>query len=629
MVVSRKSPVAPPPTLSRSTSSQPLPRKHSKEKSPTDDNVTPVSNPSFSSSGHDPYSCLQEKSSSPALKRRRRGAKDAAARSRGAKTTLLDQLFLFSLFAFALWAAIVCPSPGGEGRATCRALSSYRSQVLEPYVVPPLKSAYAYARELPVAQPVVRGAKKVEEAVGPVLHRVAGVVVPWYHKAFLPRFKQHVQPRLERGWEYGVKAPLEPYYVVASKAAEDGLKLARVQVHQARLAYFEPLKVKMQPYVLIAQDAWTKVEPHVIRVWVTTRKTACATWKKAKPAVILGWEKAKVYAAVGYKEFVDARRRFVDPHVQKILEKVDGDGNGSASSVAPTLTSSTITPDPTDDAPAPVPTEDAEEETEASQLPIPTTATNEDTLDVAASPITAETADDVVDHIPPTASPVEAADDEEYQSVPVTESESVEPVASTSSSSSSSPSPTPSHSPEVIQEIKEEVRAVSVAQESAAAAFTAPAQATPDVYADTPVNVQEAIAEPSGPAKDVEEGVKAKLEAEDLDLDDFLSDLGVESDKVVEEAVAEPSPTAVDESADADGDLEQVDNTPTEEEVKAALAAKRKAIVDRHVEWQAKVDELTREQTVRVFVEIEGVRDWAVQELGKEFAGEKGEERSE
>ncbi|TFK28257.1 hypothetical protein FA15DRAFT_701152 [Coprinopsis marcescibilis] len=45
----------------------------------------------------------------PTLKRGRRGGKDASPSTRGTNTTTLEQLFpdLFSVFAFALWAAII------------------------------------------------------------------------------------------------------------------------------------------------------------------------------------------------------------------------------------------------------------------------------------------------------------------------------------------------------------------------------------------------------------------------------------------------------------------------------------------------------------------------------------------
>ncbi|KAG2011355.1 hypothetical protein CC2G_011486 [Coprinopsis cinerea AmutBmut pab1-1] len=599
MVVSRKNPVAAPAVASRSNSSQPTPRRQTKEQNTTSKpSPSPKKQPS---------------------RRTRRPPKNGSS--------FLDKLFLFSLFAFTLYAAVVCPqhlqSPTPDALSTpvtCRALYSYRKHILDPYVLPPLKTAYNSPVIQQYAKPIVEKTCTVDNAVRPKVVKsyrtVKGVLVPWYTRAFLPRWNQYVAPRLEKGWKEGVEKPLRPYFYtihVHSTKVQRELHAHLRRAEDAILPYWKAAQPHLARVYAILIDLWVKIQPYARTAFATSQKVAGEVWVKAKPIIATSAEQAQVYAKLGAKGAIEARRRYVDPHIQKILEKVDGNASSSSFvSAASTSPEATPHPDPTYPSDAePTPTEDVEEVASSTVILEEIPNTDESTpVQVVVEPasssaeqvsVTVETPE-ASSASPPEATPEEdVAQEEPTLDVPVTPA-------------SESPSPTPTVNPAV----EEELRAISVAQESAEAAFT-PGTPDPDV------NVQEALAAPSGPAKVLEEEIKERLAEEtvpaggvaakstpDIELDDFLSELGVEFSDSNE---SETAPKVAAEQENATPPRE-----PTPEESLAAIAAKRADIVGRHVEWQRKLDELVPIQARRVYIEIDGVREWAVSELGEAFA---------
>lgn len=487
----------------------------------------------------------------------------ANVKSTTGSTTFTDRLFFMSLFAFALYAAIVCPQHAhdldvSQTPATCRALSSYRSHILEPYLLPPLKYAYNSDIVKPYAQ-------QLED----VAHTVEGAVKPWYHRAFLPRWRQHVAPRIHQTvvflepWYHQtlglIKASLQPYW---SKIEPHYTKF----LHDYQL-YYTKTEAFVTPYIVQAHQFYSQIQPYVDRASDATHQALWDAWKIAKPHIITGANHASVYAKVGWRYALDARRQYVDPHIKTILDQVDGNGKNAAAA--------------------------------------------EGTDDESTEPVHAE--------------PTEVKVNEETESIPTTVLDMPEVVES-------APAASP---PEAVEEVLEEVTPEATISESVVTSVipaptsveAVPSPAHDDVEGDD-TKVPEIKSTPQGSSGLGANAQKTAEVAENLELDDFLSELGLEPEApaaaespaleaVPEEQVEQPVPI---QEAEEDAKTQ-------EEKRKAATAEKRQNIVARHVEWQRQLDELFDTQEKRVWVDIDGVREWAVSELGDEFAPKDVEKR--
>ncbi|KAJ2929468.1 hypothetical protein H1R20_g7625, partial [Candolleomyces eurysporus] len=582
MVVSRRNPVAPPPVASRSNSSQAIPRKQKQ----TPQESSPLTSTTTTTTAA---------KSEPSQKSKRR-TKSKSSKSEPRNLSFLDRLFLFSLLGFAAYAVTVCSSPLSgylspshtqvpyhEQPQVCRALITYRTAILEPYVLPPLKVAYEHTLGHAVvkeqykthvqphintlkghSKPAVDAAVQVNERVVKPAVEVAydkvwkGYVVPWYYQAYLPRYRMYVAPRLQVGWEKGVKEPLKPYGDLLKTYARDAQVYVHANViHPVKEWYFvtvHPYYVKWEPQVV---SAYNTARPVVCRVYGQAKDVSNAAWIHARPHVCRAWKQLRVYFGIAVKEGGKARRTYVDPHVHKILERV----SASASPLAEDP--NTIEPTPTfASSPEPTP---IEEETAEYVIPV--------TPPVDAQQVFAEK------ETPPSPSPVEVVTDEYEEVTP-------------------SATPTSTPSPSSVKADPEE--------ESAAPGYTSSVDPQPT---DVRVSVDEAMAEPSGPAGDAEENVAEQI-----------ADALVRRVQMLKKMEAE---RIAQEEAAAAAEEEEVIPEPTplsKEEELAAIAAKRKRIVTRHQDWQRQLDEFAEEQIGKVVKDIEGVRIWAVSELGEEYA---------
>lgn len=468
------------------------------------------------------------------------------------------------------------------------------------------------------SKPVVDVAVQVNErVVKPVVEVVygkawKGYLVPWYYRAYLPRYRMYIAPRLQAGWEKGVKEPLKPYIDLLKIYARDAQVYVHNNViHPVKKWYsgtVHPVYVKYEPQL---RSAYNTAKPVVCQVYNKVKDVSITTWIYARPHLCKAWKQARTYFGIAVKEGGKARRTYVDPHVHKILERVSASANPVAddsTTIEPTFAS----------APEPTPTEVEEA---AESIPV--------TPPVDAQQVLVEEKE-----TPPSPSPVEAVADE-YE---VT--------------ASATPASTPSSSSKADFEAEELLAAVSVAQESAAPGYTSSVDAQPT---NVKVNIEEAMAEPSGPARNTEEGVAEqmansfarrvkmleKMEEERIakekeeaaaasatietaasptpvaspedDLDDFLADIGVSNG-------ADPAPVDTPEPGVPEEEAIPEPTPPSKEEQLAATAAKRKAIVARHQDWERQLDEFAEEQMVKVVKDIEGLRTWAVSELGDEYA---------
>ncbi|KAJ3501606.1 hypothetical protein NMY22_g18867 [Coprinellus aureogranulatus] len=99
------------------------------------------------------------------------------------------------------------------------------------------------------------------------------------------------------------------------------------------------------------------------------------------------------------------------------------------------------------------------------------------------------------------------------------------------------------------------------------------------------------------------------LPPKDDDLDDFLSDLGIDDDTDRPDAPQTPL------SAEPEEEIPELTPEELAERKKQETAAKRADILKRHHEWQQKLDNLVEEQKLKVVEGVEEARKNAVAEL--------------
>ncbi|KAF6753093.1 hypothetical protein DFP72DRAFT_1011129 [Ephemerocybe angulata] len=622
MVVSRRNPA--PAVASRTNSAQAIPRKQKHAPSPL--------------TGDEPAPTPESPKKPLKTSKKSRTKKTKTPRTLG----LLDRAFLLSLFAFIVYAATACTSasraavPLAEQPAICRALSTYRTSVLEPYFIPPLKAAYTHTLGRPDVQahiqphlsqlrthiqPVKDVVERVNErAVRPVVRVVWGVgwkgyVRPWYRRAVLPRYRMYVAPRVQKGWEQGVVAPLQPYVrILKAKSKDAQAYLHEYGIHRAKAWYasnLEPSYRSLKPRVhAIYANArptvlatYEKVKPVLLQVYARARAAAQAAWVRGRPYACQAWTRARVYAGVAVEEGGKARRTYVDPHVRRILEQVSGEGSSSSAT--------SVRAEATGGVPEDVDGLGEGESTVAAVAEEPTPVEGE--VPVVEVPVTTTepvVEEDLEDVVPPSAKPEEEA-----------------PIVT------ATPSPSPSPEPEAVpvqENVAEKIANTFADRIEKLKALKAEAEAKVAQEAVTTSSTTTTTTTTATPSTTtvIPETEPATKEISTDDFDDFLSDLGIDP----LDDVPSPSPSQfpatqepiLDEQAPADPvPAAEAAKEPSEEEVLERkgdeTARKRAGILKRHHEWQRQLDELVEEQKGVVVRDVDGVRAAAVSELGEEY----------
>ncbi|KAF8998506.1 hypothetical protein BDQ17DRAFT_1543946 [Cyathus striatus] len=558
MVVTRKKPSQPAPVASRTNSSQSVPRVV-KGKAPQTNDDGAVTTENGVSSGKDVYTFLVF---APPKSKSKHAARTHISLPPPKPPSLLERLFLPSLFLFFIYTLLVCPSDIAHKHSVCRSLSAYRHRILEPYILPPLRTAISHPiiqepykthvepvleKVITASGPVVNAAKVAERKVRPVVLAsynkgktvYEGVVVPWWNRAVVPRYNIHIAPHVERH--------LGPAYTATERYV--------AQLYPAYNTLLE-LYLKTKPYV---QKAYETARPHAIRLWAQAKPFLCRAWDviKVQSRVVLKTLGVQVRRLA--VELVNARRQYVDPHILRIWEKVSESGTSSASGKEegdiirlddiPETEESSIAPTPT-----PV----------VSPSPSPIPSSSQVTESVEATPTPAETANDEV--VTPLLRLL----------MPRKKRKKRRGVT-----------PTPAPEPEITSTAEEPVPTAEAEEEASASSIIASSAGGASVLVDDAVLPTTAV-----PEEEAEE------------IDDFLRDLGLDNSS------APPS-----EGAAADAPAVPPPKQLTPEEKLAETAAKRTDIVGRHVRWQAELDSLAKEKERSVKKAIEDVRAAAVEEL--------------
>ncbi|KAJ7036503.1 hypothetical protein C8F04DRAFT_1337222 [Mycena alexandri] len=444
-------------------------------------------------------------------KHKHRPHKKAAKPSSG----WLDRIVLSLLALLTFYAFTTCPHDEALSNPVCRGLQQYRMHVLEPYVLPPIYRGLAH----PFVAPYIAKAQHLERtALRPVYQRTAphvaaakvivwdraavpvfnAYVAPQYHKHVVPQWRKHVGPHIARVAPYAARA-------------QRSLERTAFTLHKTYTTRVAPA----------AARAYALAKPHAITVYRTARPHALALYAHGKALAAKGADKAGA-----------ARREYVDPHVQRIWDKVlELSGAGPVTSG----TQGVPVPEPASTAAT---SEDSTTEAVVSETKVAAVVTPVEEKATATPSATPEPEEEVpAVQATPSAVPVEAS-----TVVPPVPSSSAVPVQ-TVPAESSTIVPPPSQSKVESASIAEELSAASIAVESAhgmespvveeiLSDVEASISATPSSSSSSTIQTSSAIPNPSETSSAAAEAVTAASVV-------IQSAHGMES-PVVEEILADP-----------------------------------------------------------------------------------------
>ncbi|KAG6861266.1 hypothetical protein C0995_002074 [Termitomyces sp. Mi166 len=563
MVVARKTPVAPAPSSSRSSSSHP-PSKPVKSKTPP----APVA----SSNGKAVVPPKKPKMPSPKKQKR-------------AESSSSFKWLILLLSGFVFYAVTTCPSDVPSTSNVCHSLDLCRTHIVDPYIVPPIQALLHHAD--PYIAPVKPYASSAAELTRThVVERASALL-----DLTLVSYNTHLAPRLywffvDQYWN-GIIKPIyykglhphleqhsRPYRIYYRRFIVPGVKKA---VARTNATY-----IYLRPH---AEHYLSKAWDHTINAYEKTRPHIIEAYRRVRPHVVVLLEKAQFHALVLASKAGDARRQYVDPHILRIWEKVSEPSNTTPYSESAT--------------PTPTSTHGVEDE-----------PTSRSSFSVVVEPVTP------TPESTPAATEAVAEPEPEQEA----ESEATTPVQEETAVPEPTPTPQPSSSLEAdipppsapvhatpVPAVEHEARsAASVVAASLHAA--AAAEVTPEPESQ-PVSEPEPNSEEPQSTEDVDDFLKDIGISED---DEIAAEPVVEEEQVVEEVKTEPEPPSY-------GDPE-----PSPEERRELTAKKRAKIALRHEKWQAELDALVREKMHAVRAFLTDSRGAAVAHLAQWGPNQKG-----
>lgn len=309
MVVTRRTPVVPSPPVSRSQSSQGVPRPVRASLAQDVTNFPKSSSPLASGESHVVTAVAGEHANGSD----KHSGKNKPKKNRKNKRrksnfqAFLDFLTKLLLLAFTIYAFSVCPHDTYQQTPLCRGLSEYKRIILDPYIIPPIQAAFSHpsiAPHINRARPYIHHAIQATVPVisyaqsgwnTHVIPRWEKYVVPEWNKRIVPRWRKHVAPQAEL-----VEQSFAPY----QRRIEQVYKQNFAPSAQLVLYNFQRWQRQARPYILLAvsktQESYHAAKPYT--------------------APLL---KRAGYVLQQFALFLqDQRQKLVDPHVSKMWEKV-------------------------------------------------------------------------------------------------------------------------------------------------------------------------------------------------------------------------------------------------------------------------------------------------------------------
>ena len=480
----------------------------------------------------------------------------------------LDLFSRMFILAFLVYSLSVCPTADKQKTPVCRALSEYRRLVLEPYVITPVQNLLHHPSVSPYTTTIIEKAQPVmarskQEWYSRVVPAWNAHVVPQWEKHAVPAWNKHVSPQLAR-----LSTKVDPYI---QRATDLYNTHATPYVRQTQV-----LAYKAQPYVLLAgaktYDAYQSSKPYFARLFKELERV---------PPIIVNHI---------INPLASARRQYVDPHVELLLEKIQELSSGATKANSDVVESPVITS---------AASKQVEGSDKAVEVELPSVSEvknrENDTLSSAASVVSASLSLST-GHTNPSSTFIPSRSTETGD-----KSAAVESASSTMSASAflgdvteSVPGATysPAPEPDVLQDQSEPGAETSTGDVVTSSSVLEMAEEpTPSV------EVPKAHRPPVSPS-----GSSSK----DDDLDDLLAELGLDLEETVS-TDAPPEPSVVEESEE--------EKAAREVARLAEVAAKRRELEGRHSRWEEKLSEMIETQKVALKEAIASIRRTGAAEL--------------
>ncbi|KAG5641430.1 hypothetical protein DXG03_005246 [Asterophora parasitica] len=313
VVPARKTSVSAPPPASRSNSSQPLPRAVKGKAPLVTVNGAPLATPGTTPGNTKTKKLLAKKKS----------------KHKTSPSSFTKCLFLLLLSAFTLYATSICrsSSPSRDSSPICSTLNVYRTQILQPYVIPRLQSIYTrVSPHLAPLKPYATSTLAFTDAH--IIPRVSATLT-----TAKIVYETHVHPRLwffiDQYWN-GIIKPI--YFKGPHPFLEVQTRPYRSYYHSTVVPYARKARIQLR-------DAYARTRPladpyieavrySVSHAYELARYRGLDAWAHVRPRLVRVLEGARVRAGALAGSVADARREYVDPHLGRIWEKI-GECTGS------------------------------------------------------------------------------------------------------------------------------------------------------------------------------------------------------------------------------------------------------------------------------------------------------------
>ncbi|KAG6820430.1 hypothetical protein H0H93_000677 [Arthromyces matolae] len=314
MVVNRKLSVSAAPAVSRTPSTQPTPRPTLQKQSINQIPAT-LNGKTMSTS----------QSSRKSERRHKKKKKTAPHRS------FLQILFFLVLSAFSVYTATVCSISSTS--QICKPLDAYRARIFDPYLLPPIKSAIQHS------EPYVAPLKPYAAQAATFTHTRIVAPVSTFIDSSLSLYHAEIAPRLhwlliDQAWNGFIKPTYSDtlHPILERHTRPHRFYYHKIIVPSARklVYYVEVACARVKPHV---QHYLTNAQKNAETLYSTVERHALKIYERLRPHMIIYLDQAQRQLHLVLQTVVDLRKQFIDPHVSKMLDKVEnGSGSMTASS---------------------------------------------------------------------------------------------------------------------------------------------------------------------------------------------------------------------------------------------------------------------------------------------------------
>ncbi|KDQ12992.1 hypothetical protein BOTBODRAFT_175869 [Botryobasidium botryosum FD-172 SS1] len=204
----------------------------------------------------------------------------------------LTRLIAVCILAYAL---LVCPADEKEANPVCLTIMKYKSTVLEPYVFLPIRTFAAH----PLVAPQIA-------TVSPYVARVGRVSEPYVNEV-KHLYRHKIAPRVHM-----LEIQARPYTMRVQREIDERVMPYIRPVYHFLVDCYRVVEPYLMHIIAFVQKQWAdNVQPHLTPLWARCSDVASR------------WFFTNVYDPSG-----DLRRKYVDKHIGKMLEKFEEMSDG-------------------------------------------------------------------------------------------------------------------------------------------------------------------------------------------------------------------------------------------------------------------------------------------------------------